>query len=227
MRNRCKSEAVTGEDACLGCCKGFLPPSTWLTYWQSSTKESQTAKIWPLNSIHDIFVWHIVVVLLPSLAQLFATPWTAACQASPVLTISQSLPQFNVTASVMPSSHLILWRSLLLLPSIFSNIKDFSSASAICIRWPKYWSFSFSLSPFNKYSGLITLKIDWFDLLAVQGTFRCLLQHNSKASIPRCSTFLKVRPSQLHMTTGRTIALTIQTSVSREMFLLFNTLCRN
>ena len=149
MRNCCKSEAVTGEDACLGCCKGFLPPSTWLTYWQSSTKESQTAKIWPLNSIHDIFVWHIVVVLLPSLAQLFATPWTAACQASPALTISRSFPQFNVTASVMPSSHLILWRSLLLLPSDGQNTGDSASASVL----PTSTQGSFPL----RLTGLISL----------------------------------------------------------------------
>ena len=141
----------------------FLPPSTWLTYLAVINQRSQTAKICPLNSVYYIFVWQIVVVQLPSLARLFATPRIAACQASLSLTISQSLPKFMFTTSVMPSSHLIQkWCSLLLLPSIFSNTGDFSNESAVHIRWPKYWSFSFSLSPSNKYSGLITLKIDWF-----------------------------------------------------------------
>ena len=112
-----------------------------------------------------------VVVQSPCCVQFFATPLTAAHQASLSFTISQSFLKFMFIASVMPSSHLILWHSLLLLPSIFSNIRE----SAVRIRWPKYWSFSFSLSSSNKYSGLITLKIDWFDLLAVQGTFKSLL----------------------------------------------------
>ena len=126
-------------------------------------------------------------------------------------------------ASVMPSSYLILWRPLLLLPSIFPSIRDFSNESAVCIKRPKYWSFSFSISP-NDYSGLISLKIDGLDLLAVQGTLRSLLQHHSsKASIVLHSTFFTIQVSQLFMTTGNTIALTIRTFVSRLMSLLFNT----
>ena len=111
----------------------------------------------------------IVVVQSPSRAQLFATPWTAACQACPSLTISQSLSKFMTIASVMPSSHLILWYPLLLLPSIFPRTRDFSNEVAVRIRWPKYQYFSFSISSSNEYSGLISLNIDWFDLPAVQG----------------------------------------------------------
>ena len=125
----------------------------------------------------------------------------------------------------MLSSHLILWCALLLLPSIFPSIRDFSSELAVCIRWPKHWSFSISLS--SDYSGFISFKIDWFDPLAVQGTFRSLLQHHSlKASILWLSTFFMVQISQPYMTTGKTIALTIQTLVSRVMSLFFNTLSR-
>ena len=130
---------------------------------------------------------NIVVVQPPSHVRLSVTPWTAAYQA----TISWSLPRFMFIASVMPSSLLTLWRPLLLLPSIFSSIRDFSNESAVLIRWPKYWSFNFSISPSNNYSGLISLKIDWFDLLAVQGTLRSLLLHHStNASILWCSIFL-------------------------------------
>ena len=115
------------------------------------------------------------VVQLPSCVRLFAAPWTAACQTSLSLTISWSLPKFTSIVSVMPPSHLILWQPLFLLPSIFPSIRDFSSASAVYIRWPKYWSFSFNVSPSNEYSGLMCLEIDWVDRLAVQGTFRSLL----------------------------------------------------
>ena len=135
--------------------------------------------------------------------------------------------KFMFLASVMLSSHLILWCPLLLLPSIFPSIKDFSSESAVHIRWPKYWSFSFSISPSNECSGLISLKIDWFDLLAFQGTFRSLLQqHSSKASVLWRSAFFMVQLSQRYVTTGKTIALTIQTFVGRVMSLLFNILSR-
>ena len=121
----------------------------------------------------------------------------------------------------------ISWCPLLLLPSIFPSIRDFPNESAICIRWPKYWSFSFSNSPFNDYSGLISLRIDWFDLLTIQGTLRSLLHHqNSKTSIFWCSAFFKVQLSQPYMTTGNTIALTTQTFVSKIMSLIFNTLSR-
>ena len=111
----------------------------------------------------------VVIVQSPSHVQLLVTPLTAACQASLSLTISQSLPKFMSIASVMPSSHLILWCPLLLLPSICPSIRDFSNESVVCIKWPKYWSFNFSIIHSNKYSGLISLKTDWFDLLAVQG----------------------------------------------------------
>ena len=139
----------------------------------------------------------VVVVQLPSRVWLFTTQWTAACQASLSLIISWSLPKFIPIASVMSSSHLIFW-FLLLLPSVFPSISDFSSELAVHIRWPKYWSFSFSfsISPYNEYSGLISLKIDWFDLLAVQRTLRSLLQHpRLKASILQHSAFFTVQLS--------------------------------
>ena len=146
-------------------------------------------------------------LLSPSRVQLFVTPWTAACQVSLSLTISWSLPKFMSIASVMPSSHLILWCPLLLLPSVFPKIRDFFSELSVSIRWPKYWSSSFSISPSSEYSGLISLKIDWFDFLTVQGTFRSLLYHHSlKASILWSSAFLTVQLSQLYVTTGKTIA---------------------
>ena len=123
--------------------------------------------------------------------------------------------------SVMPSNHLILCHSLLLLPSTFASIKVFSNESAFCIRWPKYWSFSFNISPSNEYSGLISFRIDWFDLLAVQEILRSLPQHHSsKASILWCSAFFMVQLSHPYMTTRKTIALTTQTFVSKVMFLL-------
>ena len=115
-----------------------------------------------------------IVVQLPSHVRLFATPWTVAHQASLSLTISRTLPTFMFIASEMLSSRLILWRPFLLLPSVFPSIRDFSNESSVCIRWPKYWSFNFSISPSSDYSGLISLQTDWFDLLAVQGTLRSL-----------------------------------------------------
>ena len=126
-------------------------------------------------------------------------------------------------ALVMPSNHLILCRPLLLQPSIFPSIGVFSNESVLPIRWPKYWSFSFSISPSNDYSGLISFRIDWLDLLAVQGTLKSLLQHHSsKASTLRCLAFFIVQLSHLYMTTGKTIALTRWTFVSKVMSLLFN-----
>ena len=122
--------------------------------------------------------------------QFFATPWTAACQASLSITNSQSLLKLMSIESVMPSNHLILSQPLLLLPSIFSSIRVFSNESVLSIKWPKYWSFSFSISPWNEYSGLISFTIDWFDLLAIQGTLKSLLQHSSKASILQHSVSL-------------------------------------
>ena len=139
--------------------------------------------------------------------RFFATPWTAAHQASLSITNSRSLLKLMSIELVMPSNHLILYRPLLLLPSIFPSIRVFSNESVFSIRWPKYWSFS--ISPFNEYSGLISLKSDWFDFLVVQGTFKSLLQyHNSKASILWHSAFFIVQLSHPYMTTGKTIALT-------------------
>ena len=127
----------------------------------------------------------------------------------------------------MPSYHLILCHPFLLLPLVFPSIRVFSKESALCIRWPKYWSFNFSISPSNEYSGLISFRMDWLDLLAVQGTLKSLLQHHSsKASILRCSAFLMVQLSHPYMTTGKTIALTRWTFVGKVMSLLFNMLSR-
>ena len=148
------------------------------------------------------------------------------CQDSLSLTTSSILPKFMFIASVMPPSYLILWCPLLL-PLIFPSIRDFSSESSFCIRWPKYWSFCCSISPSREYSGLISLEIDWFDLLAVQGNFRNLLQHHrSKTSILWYSAFFMVLLSQPYVATEKTIALTIRTFVGRVMSLLFNTFSR-
>ena len=142
---------------------------------------------------------------------LFVTPWTAACQASLSVTNSQSSLRLTSIESVMPSSHLILCRPLLLLPSIFPSIRVFSNELVLHIRWPKYWSFSFSISLSNEYSGLISFRMDWLDLLAVKGTLKSLFQHHSsKASILLHSAFFIVQLSHPYMTTGKTIALTIQ-----------------
>ena len=141
--------------------------------------------------------------------RLFATPWTAAHQASLSITNSWSLLKLMSIKSVMPSNHLILCHPLLLPSSIFPSIRDFSNESALHIRWPNYWSFSFSISPSKEYSGLISFRMDWLDLLAVQGTLKSLLQHHSsKASIPQCSAFFIVQLSYPYMTPRKTIALT-------------------
>ena len=145
---------------------------------------------------------------LLSHVQLFVTPWTAAHQASLSITNAWSLLKLMSIESVMPSNHLILCCPLLLLPSIFPSIRVFSSESVLHIRWPKYWSFSFSISPSNENSGLISFRMDWLDLLAVQGTLKSLLlDHSSKASILWCSAFFIVQLSLPSMTTGKTIAL--------------------
>ena len=153
----------------------------------------------------------------------FVSPWIVAYQASLSFTISQSLLKLTSTQSVMPSSHLVLCHSFLLLPSIFLSSSVFPNESALRIRWPKYWSFSFSISPSNEYSWLISLRIDWFDFLAVQGTLKSLLQYrSSKALILWCSAFFVVQLSHPYMTAGKTIALTIWTFVNKVMSLLFN-----
>ena len=153
------------------------------------------------------------------------TPWTAARQASLSFTTSQSLFKLKSFESVRPSNHLILCRPLLLLPTIFPSIRVFSNESVLCIRWPKYWSFSFSISPSNEYSGLISFRMDWFDLLAVQRTLKSLLQHHrSKAPIFWHSAFFMVQLSHPYVTTRKTIALIILTFVSKLLSLLFNML---
>ena len=146
-------------------------------------------------------------------AHLFVGPWTAACQASLFLTISQSLPKIMSIALVMPSSHFILWQALLLLPSIFPGNRDFSNELAACIRWPKYWGFNFSISPSNEYLGLISLKIDSFDLLA-QDFQEFSPATSLKESVLQCSAFM-VQLSQQYVTAGKSIALTMWAFVGR------------
>ena len=156
--------------------------------------------------------------------QLFATPWTAACQATLSITNSRSLLKLMSIESVMPSSHLIFCRPFPLPPSIFLSIRVFSNESVLHIRWPKYWSFSISTS--NEYSGLVSFRMDWLDLLAVQGSLKSLLQHhNSKASVLWCPAFI-VQLSHPYMTSGKTIALNRWTFVGKVMCLLFNMLSR-
>ena len=173
----------------------------------------------------NAFLVGIVVVYSLNRAQLFATPWTAAHQASLSFTISKSLLNFMSIQSLMPSNHLILCCPLLLPPSIFPSIRVFSNESAPCIRWPKYWSFS--ISPSNEYSGLISFRIDCLDLLAVQGTLKSLPQHHSsKELILWHSAFFILRFSHPYMTTGKNISLTRWTFVGKVMSLLFNMLSR-
>ena len=148
-------------------------------------------------------------------------PWTTVRQASLSMTSSQSLLKLASIDSVRPSNHLILCRPRLLLSSIFPSIRVFSNESALCIRWPKYWTFNFNICPSNEHLGLISFRMDWLDLLAVQGTLKSLLQHHSsKASILRCSAFFIVQLSHPYMTTGKTIALMRWTFVSEVMSLL-------
>ena len=175
----------------------------------------------------QFFKFQFSSVQLLSCVWLFVTPWTAARQAYLSTTNSQDLPKLMSIQSVMPSNHLILCHPLLLLPPIPPSIRVFSNESALCIRWPKYWSFSFSISPSNEHPGLISFRMDWLDLLAVQGTLKSLLQHHSsKASILQYSAFFIVQLSHPHMTTGKTIALTRRTFVGKVMSLLLNMLSR-
>ena len=158
---------------------------------------------------------------------LFATPWIAGRQASLSITNSWSLPKPMSIKLVMPSNHLILCCPLLLLPSIPSSNRVFSNESTLRKRWPKYWSFSFSISPSSEHPGLISFKMHWLDLVAVQGTLKSLLQHHSsKASILQCSAFLTIQLSHTYMTIGKTIALTRRTFVSKVISLLLNMLSR-
>ena len=176
-----------------------------------------------------ILIKLIIIVEIQSLnpVWLFANLWTAARQGSLSFNISQSLLKLTSIELVMPSNHFVFYHPLLLLPSIFPSIRVFSNVSALRIRWLKYWSFSFSISPSNKYSGLISFRVDWLDLLAVQGTLKSLLQHrSSKASIIWPSAFFIVQLSHPYMTTRKNIALPRWTFVGKAMFLLFNMLSR-
>ena len=159
--------------------------------------------------------------------RLFATPWTAACQASLSIANSRSLLKLMSIQSVMPSNHLILCHPVLLLPSVFPSIRVISGESLLPIRWPKYWSFSFNISPSNEHPGLISFRIDWLDLLAVQGTLKNLLKHHrSKASILQRSAFFTLQLSHPYMTTGKNTALTRRTFVGKVISLLFNMLSK-
>ena len=175
---------------------------------------------------YDSLMWESVQSL--SRVRLFVTPWTAALQASLSITSSWSLLKLMFIESVMPSNHLILCRALLLLPSTYPSIRVFSNESVLRIRWPKYWSFSFSLSPSDEHPGLISFRMDWLDLLAVSPrTLKSLLQlHSSKVSILWHSAFFIDQISHPYMTTGKNIALTRQTFVDKVMSLLFNMLSR-
>ena len=173
------------------------------------------------------WLWNFSSVQSLSHVRLSVTPWPTARQASLSITNSRSLLKFMSIESVMPSNHLLFCHPLLILPSIFPSIRVFSSESVLPIKWPKYWSFSFSISPFSESSWLISFRMDWLNLLAVQGTLRSLLQHHSsKASVLWHSAFFIVQLSHPYMTTGKTIALTRQTVVGKVMSLLFNTLSR-
>ena len=187
-RKQCLVVDVTGDGSKVQCCKDQYCLGTWLSSVQFS---------------------HSVV-------SNSATPWTTACQASLSITNSWSPSKQMSIESVIPSNNLILCHPLLLLPSIPPSIRVFSNESTLHMRWPKYWSFSFSISPSNENLGLISFRMDWLDLLAVQGTLKSLLQHHSsKASILQCSAFITVQLSHPYMTTGKTIALTRWTFVDK------------
>ena len=187
---------------------------------QNQSKSLSTGK-WINKSC--IFVFSSVTQSCPTLCD----PQISACQASLSISNSRSLPKPMSIESVMPSNHLILCRPLLLLPPIPPSLRVFSNESTLCMRWPKYWSFSFSISPSNEQPGLISFRMDWLDLLAVQGTVKSLLQHHSsKASIFQRSAFFSVQLSHPYVTTGKTIALKRRTFVGKVMSLLFNMLSR-
>ena len=207
--------------------------TTGITKWDKSLVEMVLRLHWVAFTTD--WIWLVIRLLKYSFSsvqslscvQLFETPWTTASQASLSITNSQSPPKPMSIESVMPSNHLTLCHPLLLLPSIFPSISVFSNESALHIRWPVYWSFSFNISPSNEHPGLISFRMDWLDLLAAQGALKSLLQHHSsKASILRCSAFFIVQFSHPYMTTRKTIALTRRTFVGKVMSLLFNMLSR-
>ena len=191
-------------------------------YWQRHDFV-QEKKGGPFGTIKGL--WRKSTILIVnqfsslSHVQLPVIPWTAAHQVSLSITNTQSLPKLMSIESVMPSNHLILCCPILLLPSVFPNIRIFSNELALRVRWPKYWSFSFNISPSNEHPGLISFQMDWLDLLAVQGTLKSLLQHHSsKASMLQCSASFTVQLSHPYMTTGKIIALTRETFVDKVMF---------
>jgi len=195
--------------------------SSCCTVWPVTRK----SKSWRLGEGQSHALSHFSLVQSLSHVQLFGTPWIATRQASLSITNSPSSPKFMSIKSVMPSSHLILCRPLFFLPPTPPSIRVFSNESTLCMRWPKYWSFSFSIIPSKEHTGLISFRMDWMDLLAVQGTLRSLLQHHSsKASILWLSAFFTVQLSHPYMTTGKTVALTRWTFVGKVVSLLFNML---
>ena len=199
------------------------PASTGSSKKQESSRKTATSASLIMPKPLTVFS----SVQLLSCVQLFAIPWTTAHWAFLSITSCWSLPKPTSIESVMPSNHLILCRPLLLLPSIFPSIRVFSNESVLHTRWPKYCSFSFNISPSNEHPGLISFRMDWLDLLVVQGTLNSLLQHHSsKASVLWHSAFFIVQLSHPYMTTGKTIALTRQTFVDKVMSLLFNMLSR-
>ena len=196
---------------------GFFPPPILMLHLQIKTENK--------NSANQLFS----SVQFSSVAQSCPTLCDPMNRSMPGLPVHHQLPEFTQTPieSVMPSSHLILCRPLLLLPPIPPNIRVFPNESTLCMRWPKYWSFSFSISPSNEHPGLVSFRMDWLDLLAVQGTLKSLLQHHSsKASILRRSAFFTVQISHPYVTTGKTIVLTRWTFVGKVMSLLLNMLSR-
>ena len=201
-------------------------------YLQKTETKAHTAASWNnrwMDKYIGVYPYNGIFSSVQSLSRvrLFVTPWITAHQASLSITNSWSSLKLMSIESVMPSSHLILCCPLLLLPPIPPNNRVFSNESALHIRWPKYWSFSFSIRPSNEHPGLISFRMDWLDLLAVQGTRKSLFQHHSsKASILECSACFTVQLSHPYMTTGKTIALTTWTFVCKVMSLLLNMLSR-
>ena len=192
-------------------------------YWDRSTLEGGGGE--GTQATLALNLSQAIVVQLLSFVRLFGIPWTVTCQTLLSSTISRSFLKLMSIESVMLSNHFILCCPFLLLPSIFPHIRVFSNMLTLCIRWPKYWSFSFS--PSNEYSRLISFRVYWFDLLAVQGTLKSLLQHHSsKATILQCSAFFIGSLSHPYVTPGKTISLTRQSFVGKIMSLLFNTLSR-
>ena len=214
----------------------FPPTSPFSVFFSVSFSSHQFWNVSSPNTARFLFapsnllVWGYQVfssIQWLSHVQLFATPWTALCQSPLSITNSWSLLKLMSIESVMPSNHLILCHSLLHLPSIFPSIRVFSNESVLCMRWPKYWSLNFSISPSDEYSGVVFFRMDWLDLLEVQGTLKSLLQHHSsKASILHCSVFFIVQLSHPYMTTGNIKALPRWIFVNKVMSLLFNMLSR-